>query len=60
MATLMEDDVSPVLHNREPVKPDAVNTEFPQLLTTPIAGVMGIVFGAVIPLAAVLTQPFTD
>ena len=38
--------VSPVLHNKEPVKPEAVNTELPQLLATSTVGAHGVVFGA--------------
>ena len=57
--TEMEDVVSPVLHNREPVKPEAVSTELPQLFTTDIVGADGVVFGAVVALAIALVQPFT-
>jgi hypothetical protein len=49
--------VSPVLHNKEPVKPEAVSTELPQLLVTETVGGVGEVFGAAIPLAALLIQP---
>jgi hypothetical protein len=56
----MEGEVSPLLHNNEPVKPEAVNTELPQLLATDTSGAPGIVLGAAIPLPALLVQPFTD
>ena len=35
VVTVMDVVVAPVLHNKGPVKPEAVNTELPQLLTTP-------------------------
>jgi hypothetical protein len=53
----MDDVVSPVLHTKEPVKPEAVNTELPQLLVTDTVGAIGEVFGAAVPLAALLIQP---
>ncbi len=52
--------VSPVLHNNEPVKPEAVNTELPQLLFTVIDGAAGVVFGAAMLPPAVLVHPSTD
>ena len=51
--------VDPLLHNKEPVKPEAVNTELPQLLTAVIAGTDGIALGADTPLPAALVHPFT-
>ena len=38
--------VAPLLHNKVPVVPLAVNTELPQLLTTVTVGVAGVAFGA--------------
>ena len=55
----MDGVVSPVLHSNDPVKPEAVNTELSQLLTTPTAGAAGIVFCAAIPLPGALLHPFT-
>ena len=48
-----------MLHNNEPVKLEAVNTELPQLFNTDTPGADGTVFGAEIPLPFALTQPFT-
>lgn len=59
-ATEMEVDVAPLLHNSDPVKPEAVSTELPQLLATDIVGASGVVLGAAVPLPAVLVQPFTN
>ena len=56
---MIDDEVAPLLHNNEPVNDPAVNTELPQLLTTDTVGANGVVFGAVIPLPAVLVHPFT-
>ena len=36
--------VAPLLHNSGPVKPEAVRTEFPQLLATVTVGAAGIAF----------------
>jgi len=55
----MEFVVAPVLHNKDPVKPDAVNTELPQLLVTPTFGAAGTAFGAAVLLPAALVHPFT-
>jgi len=55
----MEFVVCPVLHNKDPVKPVAVNTELPQLLLTDIPGAVGIAIGAAVSLANELVQPFT-
>ena len=57
MVTVMLAVVSPVLHNTDPVNPDAVNTELPQLSTTVTVGATGIVFGAAIPLPTALVHP---
>ena len=51
--------VAPVLHNKDPVKPEADKTELPQLLVTATAGLAGIALGAAIPEPAELMQPFT-
>ena len=48
----------PVLHNKDPVKPVAVNSELPQLLLTDTPGATGIVLGAAVALANELVQPF--
>ena len=57
--TVIDDEVAPLLHNKEPVNDPAVNTELPQLLTTDTVGADGVVFGAAIPLPIVLVHPFT-
>jgi len=54
---VIDDVVSPVLHTKEPVNAEAVNTELPQLLVTDTVGAGGEVFGAAVPLAALLIQP---
>ena len=59
MVTVIDEVVAPLLHNNEPVKFDAVNTEFPQLLTTSTDGAEGIGLGVAIPLPSELVQPFT-
>ena len=53
--TVIEELVSPVLHNRDPV---AVvdNVELPQLFTTVTTGVDGIATGAAMPEPNVLAQ----
>ena len=51
--------VAPSLHNNDPVKPEAVNTELPQLLVTATFGAGGMAFGAAVLLPAALVQPFT-
>ena len=57
--TIIEVEAAPLLHNKEPAKPKAVNTELPQLLITDTVGAMGVVFGKAVPLPALLVQPFT-
>ena len=57
--TVIELAVEPLLHNNEPVKLVAVNTELPQLFVTVTVGAGGITFGADVPLPVALTQPFT-
>ena len=57
--TVIDDVVSPVLHNRSPA---AVvdKTEVPsQLSTTVTSGVKGVVFGAAVPLPGALLHPFS-
>lgn len=60
VGTVMDDKVAALLHNSDPVKSDAVNTELSQSLTTVTVGAAGIVFGAATALAGELLQPFTD
>ena len=49
-----------VLHNKVPVKPEAVSVEVPlQLLTTPTVGATGVVFGAAVPEPGKLVHPLT-
>ncbi len=60
MVTVMDAVVAPVLHNSEPVNPEAVNSELPQLLTTLTVGAATEEFaGAAVPLPAALVHPFT-
>ena len=58
MLTVMDEVVSPVLHNKVPV---AVvdNVEVPQLFTTVTTGADGTTLGAAMPDPAALVQPFT-
>jgi len=42
--TVMDVVVAPLLHNNEPVKLPAVNTELPQLFTTLTEGAVGTAF----------------
>jgi hypothetical protein len=56
----MDEVVSPVLHNNDPVTPVAVSTELLQLLTTFTTGASTAEFnGAAVPLPAALVHPFT-
>ena len=56
----MDEVAAPLLHNNEPVKPDAVNTELPQLLTTETPGGATEEFnGDAVPLPAGPVHPFT-
>jgi len=57
--TVIDVVVALLLHNRDPVKPAAVNIELPQLFATFTVGVEGIVFGAEVPLPVALIHPFT-
>ena len=50
--------VALLLHNNDPVKLLAVNTELPQLLETVTVGADGTTFGADVPLPAALIHPF--
>jgi len=53
------DPVIPVLlHNNDPVYPDAVNTELPQLFTTLTTGADGTVNGDAVPVPSALVHPF--
>ncbi len=49
----------PVLHNKVPVKPVAVNTELPQLSITVTPGVTGMAIGAAVAMANELLHPST-
>ena len=60
MVTVMGEPVAPLLHNNEPVKPEAVNCELSQLLRTVTVGAEGKAFGAAMALAGELLQPFMD
>ena len=51
--------VAPLLHNKFPVVPVAVNTELPQLFVTVTPGATGIVLGDAVPLPDTLVQPLT-
>ena len=51
--------VAPLLHNKVPVVPVAVNTELPQLFVTVTPGATGIVLGDAVPLPDTLVQPLT-
>ena len=60
VVTVMEAVVAPVFHKNEAVgAPLAVNTVLPQLLVTETRGAAGVDFGAAVPLAVGLLQPFT-
>jgi hypothetical protein len=58
--TVIDVDVSAVLHSNEPVKSEAVNKELSQLFVTVMVGAAGIVFGEANSLTGELLQPFTD
>src|SRR4030095_16756153 len=59
VVTVMELVVCPVLHNKDPVKPVAVNTALPQLSITVTPGVTGIAIGAAVALDNELLHPST-
>ena len=54
----MDELVAPVLHNNVPAEL-VERVELPQLFTTDITGVTGVVFGAAVPLPNALVHPFT-
>jgi hypothetical protein len=56
----MEVPVAPLLHNKEPVKSEAVSNELPQSLVTVTVGVDTAEFiGSAKPDPAALVHPFT-
>jgi hypothetical protein len=55
--TVIDEVISLVLHNKEPVYPEADKTALPQLLITDIAGAAGVGFGTAKPLPGPLVQP---
>jgi hypothetical protein len=55
--TVIDEDVDPLLHNKEPTKFPAVKTEFPQLFVTVTDGAGGIGLGEETPLPGKLTHP---
>jgi hypothetical protein len=57
-ATVIEEVVAPVFHNKDPVA-FVLNVELPQLLTAVTAGVAGVLPGAATPVPAKLTHPPT-
>ena len=57
LITVMDGVVAPLLHNSDPVKFEAVNTELPQLLITETVGAGGITLGADTALPVVLAHP---
>ena len=59
VATVIDEVVAPLLHNKEPVNDIAVNVELPQLSTTDTMGADGISCGAATPLPEGLVQPFS-
>ena len=57
--TVMDVPVAPLLHNKEPVKSEAVSTELPQLSTVVTVGVATTEFiGFANPFPAGLVHPF--
>ncbi len=57
--TVIDGVVAPLLHNKLPLKLEAVKTELVQLSVTVTVGAGGIGFGAAMPLASGLVHPFT-
>ena len=55
----MDGVVSPVLHNKPPIEPDAVKVDLSQLSTTETTGASGIVFGVASPLPELLVHPLS-
>jgi hypothetical protein len=51
--------VALLLHNSDPVKLPAVNSELPQLFATITVGAPGITLGADEPIPGSLVHPFT-
>ena len=58
VVTVIDSVVSPVFHNKEPLNPEAVRTELPQLFTTSIVGANGMTLGTAAPLPGALVHPF--
>jgi hypothetical protein len=56
---VIDDAVEPLLHNNEPVKFEAVNTELAQLFVTVTVGATGTSFGSDTPVPFGLEHPFT-
>ena len=56
--TIIDAVFAPLLHNKVPVYPLAVNTELPQLFTTVTLGAGGVAFGAAVALRGALAHPF--
>jgi hypothetical protein len=54
----MDAGVSSLLHSNDPVYPDAVSTELPQLFTTLTTGADGTATGAAVALPSLLVHPF--
>lgn len=57
--TIIEEVVSPVLHNKDPLEPDAVKTELSQLFVTVTTGAGGMYGGRAITVPAGLVHPST-
>jgi hypothetical protein len=55
----MDAVVAPLLHKIDPVVFEAISVDVPQLLTTATVGAAETTFGAAVPCAAALVQPFT-
>ncbi len=53
---MIDDVVAPLLHRIEPVIPDAVRVDDPQLSATLTTGAAGVAFGAATPEPAALVQ----
>jgi hypothetical protein len=58
---VIEGEVAPLLHSKEPVKFEAVNCELPQLSVTVTLGVpTAELIGAAVPVPVVLVHPSID